>query len=75
MHLHVGDVEGLGLDVGATVYGGEPPVYDGPQEITPGEFEQVLDMDGKCVVGDVTIYPIPDNYGRIAYSGSGLLVY
>lgn len=49
--------------------------YEGPYSFVPGETEQAAHTQDKLATGDIVIQPIPDNYGRIAYSGAGLLVY
>ena len=51
-----------------------PPSYDGPYEVTPSASEQVLETDQLCMVGDITINPIPSNYGLITWDGSSLTV-
>ena len=60
----------------------EPPVaylptnpYMGPYTVTPGEEEQVLATEGMSMTGDVTVEPIPSNYGRIAWNGAAIMVY
>ena len=52
----------------------EMPEYDGPFEVTPSDEEQVLRTAGTASWYDVTIAPIPSNYGRITYSGNVLTV-
>ena len=53
--------------------GGIP--YTGEYEVTPSDEAQVLETSGLMMTENVTIAPIPDNYGRIAWNGSGILVY
>lgn len=50
------------------------PLYDGSMEITPDDYAQVLTTDGKKVVGNIVVNPIPSNYGKISWNGSYLLV-
>ena len=62
----------------ATLAATQPPLpdtYPGPYEVTPGEAAQVLGTAGLLMDGDVTVGPIPSNYGRIAWNGSTLTVY
>ena len=51
------------------------PVYTGDTKITPSEAEQVLATAEKVVTRNITINPIPENYGRLLYSGNTLTVY
>ena len=51
------------------------PVYTGDTEITPSEEEQVLNTADKVVIRNIVINPIPENYGRLLYSGNTLTVY
>lgn len=49
--------------------------YPGPYTVTPSEETQVLSTNTKVMAADVTINPIPSNYGRIVYNGSTITVY
>lgn len=51
------------------------PVYDGATTVTPSEMEQVLPTNGMAVLSDITIEPIPSNYGRVERRGSAVFVY
>lgn len=51
------------------------PVYTGDTEITPSEEEQVLNTADKVMTRNIIINPIPENYGRLLYSGNTLTVY
>ena len=51
------------------------PVYDGITEITPSDEEQVLNTADRVVTRNIVINPIPENYGRLLYSGNTLTVY
>lgn len=48
--------------------------YSGPYEFTPGNAPQVVDIANKKATADITIGPIPDNYGLITWDGSTLTV-
>ena len=52
-----------------------PSTYDGPYTVTPSEETQVLPTDAAVLGGDITVGPIPSNYGRISREGNILLVY
>lgn len=50
------------------------PDYEGPYEVTPGPRAQVLPTSARALWGDLTVAPIPSNYGLITYRGSILTV-
>lgn len=51
-----------------------PPSYEGPYEVTPSEETQTLATDSLYMRGNITINPIPSNYGLITWNGSTLTV-
>ena len=48
--------------------------YEGEYEVTPTRYEQVLNTQGKQMLHNVTVHPIPSNYGLITWDGSVLTV-
>lgn len=52
----------------------ERPVYDGPLTVTPSDETQVLQTAGLTVLQNITVEPVPSNYGRITWNGSFLTV-
>ena len=52
-----------------------PTPYEGEYTVTPGEDAQALPTAGKSLAQDVTVEPIPSNYGRIAWNGAAIMVY
>ena len=72
--LHVTDGGGASLHVGGSMYAVGPPLYTGPLEVTPSQSTQVLATNGTRMDSDVTINPIPSNYGLITWDGSVLTV-
>lgn len=60
------------LSVGAEVF--SPAVYHGTYSVTPSATRQVLPTAGMALREDVTVEPIPSNYGRIDWDGSVLMV-
>lgn len=52
-----------------------PEKYNGPYAVTPGEEEQVLQTAGLQMRNNVTVAPVPANYGRLEYNGIFLRVY
>ena len=51
-----------------------PPSYEGEYAVTPTEEAQVLDTDHLYMMDNITINPIPNNYGLITYDGSIITV-
>lgn len=54
--------------------GGSVPVYPGPTEFTPTAETQTIAVSGYRLKEDITINPIPSNYGLITWDGSTLMV-
>lgn len=50
------------------------PPWDGPAEYTPSTEAQTVAVGGHVMEGDLTINPIPSNYGLITWDGSTLTV-
>lgn len=50
------------------------PAYTGPTEVTPTREMQVLYTANKSVLSNITVNPIPSNYGLITWNGSTLTV-
>lgn len=50
------------------------PEYDGPTSVIPTGSAQVLATSGMAVLADITIEPIPSNYGLVEWDGSVLTV-
>lgn len=65
-----GSIDGS-LTVPQYVY---PPAYTGEIEITPSPDEQVLETNTKYLTSNITVKPIPQNYGLITWDGSTLTV-
>jgi len=51
-----------------------PPSFEGPYEVTPSAEGQTLSTEFLYMTGDITINPIPNNYGLITYNGSTITV-
>lgn len=52
----------------------ERPAYEGATEITPSEEAQTLFTNNLRMTDNITINPIPQNYGLITYNGSTITV-
>ena len=48
--------------------------YTGAYEITPSQETQTLETKNKRMTGNVTINPIPSNYGLITWNGAFITV-
>ena len=46
------------------------PAYGGPYEFTPTREVQIAYTGGKLATQDITINPIPRNYGLVTYQGN-----
>ena len=72
------EISGDGLSVGT----GVPVVrefvdrdpYEGSYDVTPSAETHVLSTKHLRMTDDVTIHPIPSNYGLITWNGSFLIV-
>jgi len=56
------------------VIAGDAPRYDGPYEVTPSADAQTLDTSGLVMTENVTVNPIPSNWGLIGWNGAVLTV-
>ena len=52
----------------------EADIYDGEYNVVPSGETQTLNTMGKLLLDNVTINPIPSNYGLITWNGSVLTV-
>ena len=50
------------------------PAYEGEYTVTPSQEAQTLETKDLRMTGNVTINPIPNNYGLITWNGSVLTV-
>ena len=50
------------------------PTYTGATTVTPTTETQTLQTANKSVLSDITINPIPSNYGLITWNGSNLMI-
>lgn len=50
------------------------PEYEGPTEFTPSSVEQTIQTENLLVLTNITVKPIPHNYGLITWNGSFLTV-
>jgi hypothetical protein len=52
----------------------ERPAYEGDYAVTPSSSEQVLHTNGLRMTGDITVAPIPQNYGLVTWNGAFLTI-
>lgn len=52
----------------------DAPEYSGPYEVTPSADAQTLVTSGMVMTGNVTVNPIPNNWGLIGWNGAVLTV-
>lgn len=48
--------------------------YTGAYEFTPAQETQIIEIVNKKAIADITINPIPSNYGLITWNGTVLTV-
>ena len=51
-----------------------PPAYTGEYTFTPSTELQVAEVKEKWLTNNITIEPIPNNYGLITYNGTSITV-
>lgn len=61
----------LKAEQGIPIY---PSAYSREYIVTPSSEVQTLDTEGLMMTHDITINPIPSNYGLITWDGSTLTV-
>ena len=64
----------LPVGIGAAYEMREGEIYDGPYEFTPTQETQYAPSEGKVLLEDIVINPIPNNYGLITYNGAIITV-
>ena len=74
--LEVESAEPIDLEVASPIAIEEaaPPVYEGATVFTPSRYTQTAPTGGFFLQDDITIKPIPSNYGLITWNGSTLTV-
>ena len=51
-----------------------PNAYMGSYEFEASDTAQTISVEGKTMLHDIVIDPVPSNYGKITWNGSTLLV-
>ena len=65
-------METVGMTVETGYVNGNP--YEGEYVFTPSDEEQIIQTNNKVLLDNITINPIPSNYGKITYNGRTLTV-
>lgn len=74
VNLGVLEPKSVELDMSVGVYAQIGEHYHGSYEVTPSSETQILDTDTLILDGNITINPIPSNYGLITWDGSTITV-
>ena len=74
VNLGVLEPKSVDLDMSVGVYAQIGEHYHGAYTITPSSETQILDTDTLILDGNITINPIPSNYGLISWDGSKITV-
>lgn len=70
--LEVGEqTQRVGLAQEVRMVSADYPTYDGPTVFTPTRSSQVFPTSGRVVLTNLTVNPIPSNYGLITDHGGG----
>lgn len=64
----------IGINVGTPIVPYPAPEYQGEYEVTPSRETQVLETAGLKMIDNVTVNPIPSNYGLIGWNGAFMTV-
>lgn len=72
--LTIEQPEDIVLEIGETtiIHGGD--IYTGEYEFTPTEETQTVPINGLVATRNITIDPIPTNYGLITWNGTTIMV-
>ena len=62
------------VECGIGIYSGTYPEYEGEYEFTPSSETQTIDIRNRVARRNITINPVPQNYGLITWNGSVLTV-
>ena len=72
-----GDLQSTDRELGgAIIQNGarSSPTYHGTYELTPSNETQILEVKGMRMDENITVNPVPSNYGLISWNGSELTV-
>lgn len=66
--------DGVGLSIGAIAVNESSKEYTGAVSVVPSASTQTLDTAGYYLRENITVEPIPSNYGLVTWDGSVLTV-
>lgn len=72
--LDIADDDTIKLDIAEIGYPVYPDNYKGPYTVTPSRSKQVLKTGSMMANEDITVEPIPSNYGLITWNGAFITV-
>ena len=72
--LDIADGDTIKLDIAEIGYPVYPDNYKGSYTVTPSKNKQVLKTSGLMASKDITVEPIPSNYGLITWNGAFITV-
>lgn len=72
--LDIAENETVKLDIAEIGYPVYPDSYKGVYTVTPSKNKQVLKTGGMMASEDITVEPIPSNYGLITWNGAFITV-
>lgn len=72
--LDIADNETIKLDITEIGYPVYPENYKGSYTVTPSRNKKVLKVGGMMASEDITVEPIPNNYGLITWNGAFITV-
>lgn len=64
----------IAADIGEVTIIGTTEPYTGSYVFTPTQSTQIIEIENKRATADITINPIPSNYGLITWDGATLTV-
>ena len=73
IHGNISSIETIAAEITVPTSIGSIP-YTGEYEVTPSNVVQTLNTNGKTMRNNVTINPIPSNYGLITWNGGFLTI-
>lgn len=72
--LDIADSDTIKLNIAEIGYPVYPDSYKGSYTVTPNKNRQVLKTSGLMASEDITVEPIPSNYGLITWNGAFITV-
>lgn len=72
--LNIANSESVGLIAEPHIVIDSTEIYDGAYEWTPTQSTQTIEIADKKALNNITINPIPSNYGLVTWDGTSLTV-